>query len=330
MWIRSIALENVCGYRQAFFEFDRRLNMLFGPNGCGKSTMLDVCQIVASPMAYYGRDTSMLFRKMVFHEDYNPSYDSFEPSPNGMRVEAVFDVDGEEKKVEVCVSPDLIGQINETQRSYNVRINKLKDRNANMDAAKLQNERDTKIFELGRKMGVVRNDLGRDNKRYALYTDADHPSKMQSFQLLNTPAVVEPFLDMARSVYGYDCYLDKQVSEKGLTFYTDFILLKDDDGPDFEHVKVHYRRMSAGERKIATLLRQMYMPDNRENHDIYLIDNVEMHVYFRRHAVMMDKMQEHLKDKQIIATTHSGEIIRHLDDKHLFDIKEVRRQGLVL
>jgi len=59
-----------------------------------------------------------------------------------------------------------------------------------------------------------------------------------------------------------------------------------------------------------------------DNYDIFLIDNIELHIYFRRHMLLIEKIKEHFSNKQIIATTHSGIIVNNLEKKYLFDVKK--------
>ena len=287
-------MQNVCGYRESYFEINPELSLFFGPNGIGKSTILDVANICASPRRFQGRDTSILFRKMIFHKDYNPGYSDYGDFDNVMRMEAVFDTDEGDKQVVVELDPDKASLV---QHGY-LPLNEI---------------------------GIVKNELPPGRKVNAYYADADNPANLTKFQI--NVEVGEKFLDIARAVYGYDCKLEQEVEEfdselnEYVTFYTDFIINKPYDN---DNVRVHFRRMSAGERKIATLIAELCSPLQQINYDIYLIDNIEMHVYFKRHTKMIDKIREHFPDKQILATTHSGEIVRYLDEKYLYDIEKYR------
>ncbi len=138
----------------------------------------------------------------------------------------------------------------------------------------------------------------------------------------------DSFLETAQEIYGYPCLLASPVNEAdeedSVDLYDDLIILKKRNESE---VKVHFKRMSAGEKKIATLLRYLYNPTYIDNIDIILIDNLELHVYFKRHKAMIDKILSHFPEKQFIVTTHSETMIRHIDEirgkNHLFDIDEV-------
>jgi predicted ATPase len=316
MKFKAIELINACGYRRASFDLNPGLNMLYGPNGCGKSNLLYIANILASPTRHQGRDVSMLFRKMIFSSDYNPGYQAFADLGEPMIVQGIF--------------------ADETDNEYCVRLE--------MDPSKMQEleelakypDKGDEYQALIEEVGIVENDLPESKNEYAFLSNADNPSNMGKFQLEGSVANV--FLDIAKAVYGYECYLDKEVEEydsqtrKNVTFFTDFVLIKDDDGEGFEPVHVHYRRMSDGERKIATLLKQLCSPLHRKAHDIYLVDNIEMHVYMARHTLLVDKLQEHFPEKQFIATSHSpllvglkGVIDPYLSPEHLHEVIEIRR-----
>jgi predicted ATPase len=269
---------------------------------------------------------------MIMHEDYDPTYAAF--SWNGfagvMKAVATFDINGEKKEVVLEVNPDDVIELESASKDV---------------------ENPSRYAEVIKKIGITKNELPADQINNAFYADADNPSNMSKFQINSESA--EMFLDMARAVYGYDCYLEKNVSmnEKGdsslksftarlgvdeeekqeLSYYTDFVIVKNDDGEGFPPVRVHYRSMSDGERKIATMLKQLLTPSQYNCFDIFLIDNIEMHIYMKRHKNLINKIFDHFGNKQIIATTHSpilvgtDDIKPYLEEKHLFDVTEIRK-----
>lgn len=52
MKIKSLELKDYCGYRQSSFDFDRQFSCLYGPNGCGKTTALNVIMTLCSSLDY--------------------------------------------------------------------------------------------------------------------------------------------------------------------------------------------------------------------------------------------------------------------------------------
>lgn len=276
--IKQLHLENYCGYRNATFDFTENgivkpMNIFYGPNGSGKSNLLNALNVLSMAHRLSTKDNELYFRKMIYHEDYDPSYISFEKSFHQMKIEGTFSTDDGEKKVVITDN------------------------------------------------GVETNELEKFSWGVTYSIDADHPMNLQRFQIHEELSHI--FLDMAKLVYGFDCSLDQLCEnfEKGdkEKYYTDFIVNKIRHG---EETKVHFRRMSDGERKIATLLRELCDPTYIKNIDIIIIDNVEMHIYFKRHIDLINKLISTFPEKQFIVTTHSGIIVENMPKKYLYDLED--------
>ncbi len=63
-----------------------------------------------------------------------------------------------------------------------------------------------------------------------------------------------------------------------------------------------------------------------ENKNILIIDNITMHVYWRRHMTLIEKIEEYFPNKQIIATTHSPIIIQNFNKKYLYDLEKLLKE----
>jgi predicted ATP-binding protein involved in virulence len=293
--LKSIRFTNFGGHRDTFFDFTENgrakpLILLYGPNGYGKSTVLEGIRITSNPYIFDGRNLApdIYLRKYVYDEDYQATTDAISGKiKNPMRVEALYETSQGDARVH------------------------------------LTNDG----FEL--------NELTKLHGGHAFYMDSDNPANWAKFQMIADDA--PKFVELAEAIYGHDCDLDAEVKDSIVEpdgsvsehlFYQDFILQK---GP----TKVHYARMSAGEKKLATALRQLCTPDNvidkhtGQKRGIVLLDNIEMHVYMKRHAKLLDKILEVFGDHQIIATTHSpilvgtGDIPPHVDPKYLFDLEQI-------
>lgn len=323
--LKSLRLKNVYGYQDAYFDFTSedditKLALFFGQNGSGKTSVLEVVRMLAAPWRYIGRDMTMFCRKMSFHRDYDPNYFNFKPFQGIMRAEATFATGDGDKKVILESDSEKVILIDEKMNLVN--------------KGKIEYE---DVLDLLSEVGIVYNELERREIEfeggiytpmdYIFFPEADNPMNTTSFQLHSECA--DDFIDIAKAVYGYDCWLTNEVEEydkqrkKKVKFFTDLIIYK-----DFDEAKVHYRRMSAGERKIATLLRLLLHPIHRALYDIYLIDEIEAHVYYTRHVTMLQKLREHFPEKQILATSHSGELIRYLQDsspESLFDVVAIKK-----
>ena len=124
------------------------------------------------------------------------------------------------------------------------------------------------------------------------------------------------------------CQLEHGTTPKEREFSTDLVITK--TSRYGEKYNIHFKRMSAGERKItksfSELLNLMNTLANPNNPDevkmpgwppIILMDNLVMHVYYDRHVTMVDCIKDVFADQQIFATTHSGILIsRHLEGKN--------------
>tara|TARA_B100001778_G_scaffold334019_1_gene344024 strand:+ start:9890 stop:10783 length:894 start_codon:yes stop_codon:yes gene_type:complete len=293
MKLKTLQLQNYAGYRDATFNFAnedgsiRPIGIFFGPNGCGKSTGLHAMRLLGNLGHIKNRENDLLFRKMIFHPDYDPSLPHFANHQNVMSINAVF-TDGNQ---------DYVAEI---------RSDHAPD-------------------------GIVKCEI--PNRNVCVFVDADHTINRQKFQLPADGA--ELFLDMARIVYGYEVSLGRSVSTyesagrenqgQGMQvdFYQDVIIDKGD-------AKVHFKSMSDGEKKIATLLRQLCDPTIIHEADIVLVDNIEMHVYFERHARMIDKLLASFPGKQFLVTSHSGVMINHVGETYgtgcLFNVPEIKGQ----
>jgi len=79
--------------------------------------------------------------------------------------------------------------------------------------------------------------------------------------------------------------------------------------------RIHCRDCSAGEKKIAKALSNIVnLPKHRQPH-IVLVDNMEMHVYFKRHLEVVKQVKALFAGKQIIGTTHSQVIMDKYEPK---------------
>jgi len=293
--LKKIKLINYCGYRN--FELDlsegdgvRRWAMFYGPNGTFKSTFLRAVDLLSRPMAFTKKKNILTFRKLKYHHDYISGTETMYEDVNDLKMEGIFLVDGEEKRV--ILEDNIKGVI---------------------FAGRQVNE------ENGEISGVRLNELEFKDQG-AIFIDADCRNMMTKFQIIKE--LQEQFCDFSRSVYGLNCYCPKGAEDidRGIIYKTDFVIEKKNG------TKVHYKRFSDGEKKIATLISSLFKraykdsPD-RENKEILIIDNIEMHIYWKRHMDLIKKMEEYFPEKQIIATTHSPIIIKEMDKKYLIDME---------
>jgi AAA15 family ATPase/GTPase len=234
----------------------------------------------------FTRDCSLLFRKLTYHPDYKPGYEGFDTSRTELHIEGIFETTDGDKKV--------IIQNDWTPEGS----------------------------------GTICNEISEISQSPTIYIDADHPLNMSRFQLIGK--YQKEFVDFAKVVYGLDCYLDTKrgnvcqtydaETRETIEFITDFIIVKKGN------TKVHFKSMSDGEKKIATLLRTLFnrcYKNDENTNDIILIDNIAQHIYFKRHMILIEKLKEYFPNKQFIITTHSPVIIDQMDKNCLLDMENI-------
>lgn len=287
--LKKLKLHNYCQYKN--FEIDlsdgneiKKWMMYFGQNGIGKSNILNAIRLLSSPWRIKSRpDNKLFFRRLTYSENYIKGYEAFDNATTPFIMEAVFLVNGEEKRVVY------------------------------------QNDWDNYPN------GISCCELPDDVFSAALYVDADNPMNMYKFQIKSYCR--DDFIDFAKAVYGLECELPKtnlveeydQVTNEYIYFYTDFIIKK-------KQKQDHFKAFSAGEKKIVTLIAALFntLYKNRTNeNNIVLIDNIDCQIYFKRHILLIEKIEEYFPENQIIATTHSSVIINNMDDKYLCDLENI-------
>ena len=253
--------------------------MFFGPNGYGKSTLLQAIRILSNPMQFTGRKNDLFFRKLTFDTNYDPTYYKLRKEKNKLFISGEF-IDSE------------TGEIYKTEVLDGVVTSNLPHYNSDQDG-------------------------------WTIFSDSDHPINMNKFQINEECA--DNFLSLACSIYNLPCKLDKNVStfdmDTSASYFLDFTLQKND-------VTVHYKRMSDGEKKIATLLRALCDKLHFTKPRICLIDNIEMHIYFKRHPLLVEKLISVFPDTQFIVTSHSQTLIDYvgssLGHESLVDIEYIK------
>ena len=294
--LKKIKLVNYCGFKDFELDFTdgqdvKKWAMFYGPNGSFKSTLLRAIDLLASPIRFFEKNNVMTFRRLKHHRDYAYGVEAMYTDANGLKMEAVF-FDGEKDKT-VIFEDNIKGII------Y---------------AGRKANE------EKGEISGVRLNEL-EPCEEGIVFIDADNRNMMHKFQIIKE--LQDPFCDFAAAVYGFNCYCPAESlvnDPSGINYLMDFVIEKPGG------MKVHYKRFSDGEKKIATLVSSLFKrvhkdsPD-KEGRGIIALDNIAMHIYFKRHMELIRKIEEYFPEQQIIATTHSPVIINEMDKKYLINME---------
>jgi len=328
--LKDLSLKNFRGYRDVKFDFQsdtggiKKIALFYGPNGVGKSKALEATQLVCNVFGYENRDTDLVFRKLTYHKNYDPSKMDYEDQMLKMPTGVGFGMTTQETKDRISSNINIMEvNANFTSESGNKNV----------------------FLSTAKSRGVIKNDLERKPGGYCFFLDADSPANMNKFQIPESRK--EIFLDMAQTVYGLKCELDKKVEvliDKEIetdvfgddkskkyeikrfkeNFYTDLIIHKYGD-------MVHFKCMSDGEKKIAKLAQNL-CGYNLDNKDIVCIDNVFMHIYYKRHAKIIDKIFSLFENKQFLLTTHSGTAIEYVrqvyGEEYLYDIEKYKLKDL--
>lgn len=310
--LKKMRLKNYCGYRDSEFDFTndkgevKNFAVFFGANGSGKSTLLNAVRMISNATAFKvdpNRDQSLYFNKMIFSENYEPTSQKYKQKLAELMKKVKANDPDNPLYANLKVSDDF------------------GDTRAMEVEGVFETDDGDKTVIIGNE-GLVRNDFTEDGKEYCYYVDADHPMEMNKFQLQNTD-LADVFLELAKIVYGYPCFFDKSVNIGKDEYFTDFCIEK-------WGTTVHHKSMSDGEKKICALLKSLSEPDHIYTKDIILIDNVEMHIYFKRHAKMFDSLMQIFPKYQFIVTTHSGTLINHINEEHdgkfLYDLEIYKKK----
>lgn len=172
--------------------------------------------------------------------------------------------------------------------------------------------------------GFTRNDFSKlpeyqkIKRNFCYFIKSDSDLSMNKFQIHVNKS--EDFLKIVSDVTRYKAEFSQDKNFLSEDYYTDVIINKN-------NTKVHFKRMSAGERKIcksfSEILNMIEALDNPIQGEIkyegfpaiLLIDNCEMHIYYDRHVKIIDNYKQIFKRQQIFATTHSGILIERFKKK---------------
>ena len=330
MFLKRLRLQNFCNFENHTFEFTKTdgspypLICFYGPNGAGKSTVLEAISLLTSDQT--GRPTSYVRNslcKYVRNKNYDPSYQRL--------VGHTYDnhlISGNEEKD--LPEMQIEGTYEYEGKDYVILMNQdgwVRNEFLSGSADRHESEGPWHQHELKLRRRIS----------HSIKTDSD--LSLNSFQIHF--AYQKEFEEIVSTVMRYpvQCVRRPELSSTKEDFCTDVILIKN------EH-HIHFKRMSAGERKIlksfSEVLNLMHTLANPSPGDpamvgwpkLLLMDNLVMHVYYDRHVTMVDCLKRVFNEQQIFATTHSGTLInRQLEKKNdteselWFNLEKINLQG---
>lgn len=307
LYLAKLSLTNFCNYKKHTFNFlnDRgepyHYVCFFGPNGIGKSSLLEAISLLT--MNQRGRRPDYVKRslaKYIRNNNYDPStnpvdLEAIQESEPSMFIEGTYLLDGKEYTVILSdcgwLRNDLIP--------------------IHPDA-----EAPEEIVATAT-MGPWGENYLRYVQRIAHFVSTDSDLSLNQFQLIKAwkPEFERIVSEIMR--WPVECIQPTEIQNRKKShneYCTDVIIKKNE-------LNIHFKRMSAGERKIiksfSNLFNLMYdlahPGDSSEQMlnwpRLLLLDNIEMHVYYDRHVRLIDSLKSVFREQQIFATTHSGVLI---------------------
>lgn len=303
LYLKSLHLKNFCQYKDYTFNFCKSNGKpypfvcFFGPNGVNKTMTLNSINLLTMNTA--GRPEDRIkssLMQYVRNEDYDPLMDKSRIQAKDMLIEGVFSMNGEEYTVQLTENGFIRNDLAPIVPKDTIIENALETLRSGP-----WGEKHLKYRERIAHFITTDNDLSMNKFQI-------HASQIKNFETIIS--------EITR--YPVECIKPSGTTDGDFEFCTDFVLIKPDH-------RVHYKRMSAGERKICksfsmvlNLIQGLENPSYGEEAmegwpRLLLLDNVEMHVYYDRHVTLVECLKRVFNKQQIFATTHSGTLIqRHL------------------
>lgn len=273
MKIRELVLKDFRGYEDLRLEFGD-FTCLVGPNGIGKTTILESISLLCSSLDFTDRAAHPLAQNIAAQarlKQYlikNIRNINEEGECSGFYAKGLFEHDG---------------------KSYEVEINQ---------DGWVKNELVNQPFWWSGICYSTRFDV--DMANFQLRAELWDKFKKTWDAITAFPALSPEYMDIQKHKYVIGFKMDKPGGA------------------------VQCRKGSAGERKIMKALTQIVNLENERQPAIILADNIEMHVHYKRHLVMIDELKALFVNKQIISTTHSLPIIEKYEPKEdLVDIETI-------
>jgi hypothetical protein len=266
-----------------------------------------------------------VLRQYVYDQDYQPAYERLKDYRYNSQTSEQFEKKKEEKGLDMLVEGifDLDG------KEYAVQLTQ--DGYVRNDFAPVLNDLDATDEEISTEMrkGPWGEEHLKYRQRMIHHISSDNDLSMSKFQLHYPMA--PKFDDIIELIMRFPthCIVPKGLTEYDQGYCTDIVVDKVQKHRGDRKTRVHYKRFSAGERKIcksfSQILNLMYDLENPGYNEIalpgwppiLLMDNIEMHVYFDRHVTMVDRVKEVFQKQQVFVTTHSGILVpRYQRDGH--------------
>jgi predicted ATPase len=287
--ILELRLRNFCCYKAADFRFGG-FACLHGPNGMGKTTVLNAVSLLSSSLDFSGDADSI---------DEGNSVDEAGWSPRSTK----------EQRLRAYLNKNIrfVGELGAAKGFL----------------AEATFEHDGKEYEVSlTENGFQRNDIISESWWWSGITYfAKFDSDLVNFQLRHDlwPRFAKAYEGITGLSVDPEVMVDSDLEDLGEDgrIVTGFFIKKSGG-------RVHSRRASAGEKKIAKTLSQVVNLEPDRMPHIVLVDNLELHVHPKRHLRMFDEVKSLFDGRQVISTTHSTVVIEKYEPKEqLIDVEVI-------
>ena len=303
MRIKKIQLKN--GYKR-FFELTidlgdepKRIIALVGPNGCGKSSVLD----------------GMLFHSSAYHQIGNKGYKNHEyhsmnqtPNYDYQNIDIEFSEGSFRKIKEERVKTGQENTIFSFRSPYRY--------NSNLKVTQSQATNEIRLNSYGASSASDLDDKMEENYRrlyikfnkYLHETDCK-PSEAKAKIIGDLNASISKCLDIEI------CSIGDIEASKGTLYFQ-----KDDHPNQFE-----FNVLSSGEKEVVDILLDLYLRQDEYSETVFLLDEPELHINTSIQRNLLLEINRLVGDNcQIWITTHSIGFIRTLQEELRADCQVIQ------
>jgi predicted ATP-binding protein involved in virulence len=303
MKVKKVKIEGVGGIESLSLELHANMNLVCGPNGIGKTTLLEVISHV-----FFNGNTQILKRNVGAKK----SVISVDIENNGKDESKVIEFDTFEPEKNASISSFhqyASGVITfKTARIFNYQTLQAVSKDINKEQNNLWNEA---------KLGINLNEI--KNWFVNRYLYSAHKDVLKPEQINN--------LELAKKCFSI---LDSSITFSKVDAATNEILINTTNG------EIYYEYLSSGFKSIISILFgiikeiEYRFTDTRINaidfKGIILIDELELHLHPEWQGKIVDILLEVFPNAQFIVSTHSPHIIQAASPNQIIALERIENK----